>query len=120
MSPIFYYIKENDMKILTIREIKFNDVYKAAEILKAVKIDIDPEDITDTDTVFGGVKMIMNIVGNAGSAKKEVNEFLGSLFNISGKEFGELNFIQSVNCMKQFKNIDGLSDFFNTVKNFVK
>lgn len=103
------------------RELVFDDVYKMAEILKSIKIDVSDEELANSDnSMVRGVTIFKNVIGNSSTAKKEINEFLGSLFGISGDEFGKLPFIQSMKCIKQFKEIEGFEDFFNSVKDLAK
>jgi hypothetical protein len=108
------------MKLLKIRELVFDDVYIAAEILKSIEIDLTKVDMSSSDPKAVGVNVIKHIVGNSGTAKVEINNFLGSLFGITGEEFGKLKIKQSINCIKQIKELEGLSDFFDSVKDLTK
>lgn len=108
------------MKELKIRQLVFDDVYAAAEILKSIKIDMTDVDMNESDSKVLGINVIKNIIGNAGTAKAEINNFLGSLFGITGEEFGKLSFSQSVKCIKQVKELEGLGDFFGSVKDMMK
>lgn len=107
------------MNNLKIRQLKFNDVYEAAKILKNIDIDVDQK-IFNGDSNIEGLKIILNIISNSEKCKVEINNFLGGLFGISGEEFGNLDFEDSIDCMEQFQNLKGIKRFFNTVKRLMK
>ena len=107
------------MKNLQIRELIWNDVYTAAKILKPLKVDasdIKPDDLN----IVAGITIFKNMIANVGDARVEVDEFLGSLFGLTGDEFNKLPLFKAVNCMKQFKQVDGFDDFFSSVKDIMK
>ena len=102
------------------REIHWDDVYNAAEILKNLKLDMTGVDIENDSPVTAGIPIFKNMISNASVAKVEIDNFLGSLFNITGDEFNKLPFLKAAKCMKQFKDMDGFDDFFSSVKDMMK
>jgi len=73
-------------------------------------------DIENDNSIVSGIMIFKNMIAEVGEAKKEVDEFLGSLFNITGEEFNKLPLMVAANCVKQFKNMEGFDDFFSSVK----
>jgi len=108
------------MNELKIRELVWDDVYVAAKILKPLKVDVDGIDEVNDSGLKAGITVFKNMIAHAGDAKDEINEFLGSLFDITGDEFGNLPLFTAGKCMKQFKELDGFEDFFRSVKDMMK
>jgi len=92
------------------RQLTTNDVFKMSRILK--KININLESGTDEEI---GINLLVQIAENAHLAQTEINEFLGSLNNMTGEEFGNLPIKESMEIMKEFKKLDGIVDFFSLV-----
>ena len=107
-------VQKMDLKI---RQLKFNDIYDAAKILKNIKVELTEEELTrvSNDGIKAGITVIKNIVAESKEAKEEINSFLGGLFGITGEEFGELNMVQTAKCIKQLKELEGISGFFDAV-----
>lgn len=93
------------------RQLTTNDVFKMSRILKKINIDLDSKG-TDEEI---GMKLLVQIAENAYLAQNEINEFLGSLNNMTGEEFGNLPIKESMAIMKEFKQLDGIVDFFSLV-----
>jgi|LGVE01.1.fsa_nt_gb hypothetical protein len=108
------------MKKLKMREVIWNDVYTAAEILKPLKANLNGVDIENDNAVVSGIMIFKNMIAEIGDAKKEMDEFLGSLFDITGEEFNKLPLMIAANCIKQFKKQEGFEDFFDLVKDSMK
>lgn len=105
------------MKELKARQLEFDDTYEAVKILKNVNIELTEAQLEEIQqgNLTAAINIMKNIVADAGKAKKEINAFLGGLFGISGEEFGHLGFAQSMDCMKQIKNLEGVGDFMSAV-----
>lgn len=110
------------MEQLKIRQLKFDDVYLVAAILEKVPLELSQADVDAlaTDWMRAGIGVIKNLIGHSPQAKSEINNFLGSLFDISGEDFGDLNFVQVASCMKQLKELEGLSDFLDAVSQLIE
>jgi hypothetical protein len=93
------------------RQLTTNDVFKMSRILKKININLDSKG-TDEEI---GMKLLVQIAENAHLAQTEINEFLGSLNNMTGEEFGNLPIKESMEIMKEFKQLDGIVDFFTLV-----
>lgn len=92
------------------RQLTTNDVFKMSRILK--KLNINLQSGTDEEI---GINLLVQIAENAHLAQTEINEFLGSLNNMTGEEFGNLPIKESMEIMKEFKQLDGIVDFFSLV-----
>jgi hypothetical protein len=93
------------------RQLTTNDVFKMSRILKKININLDSKG-TDEEI---GMKLLVQIAENAHLAQTEINEFLGSLNNMTGEEFGNLPIKESMEIMKEFKQLDGIVYFFTLV-----
>ncbi len=92
------------------RQLTTNDVFKMSRILK--KLNINLQSGTDEEI---GINLLVQIAENAHLAQTEINEFLGSLNNMTGEEFGNLPLKESMAVMNEFKKLDGIVDFFSLV-----
>jgi len=104
------------------RQLKTNDVFSMSRILK--KLNINPKEIKidateNWDEQFG-IAIILKIAENAHLAQTEINDFLGSLSGMTGEEFGNLPITKSIEIIKEFKELDGLADFFGRVGQLMK
>ena len=105
---------------MKIRELKFNDVYAAAKILKKLDIQVTEKEMKMEDGMVKGITIIKNTLAEVGNAQEEINNFLGSLFNITSEEFGNLTIEQSIDAFNQIKNTKGIGTFLNSLKNLMK
>lgn len=86
------------------RDLKTSDIFKASKILKKMNLKFQiSEGMTKHEA---GVHMITQVVENLHLAEKEVNEFMGSLIGISGKEFSELTIVESMKHIEELKKQD--------------
>ena len=92
------------------RQLITNDAFTMSRIIKKLNIKIQGQ--TDEEI---GMELMLQIVENAHMAQSEINDFFGSLSGMSGEEFGKLPISQSLEIIKQFKELDGISDFFKLV-----
>lgn len=98
-----------------LRGLKTKDIFKATKILRAIDLDfskINTEGLTQTQAGMAIVKMIFE---NLDKAENEINEFIGDLAGMTAEEFSELDFEDTVEIIKQFKEIKGLDVFFKQV-----
>ena len=93
------------------RQLTTNDVFKMSRILKKININLDSKG-TDEEI---GMKLLMQIAENAYLAQNEINEFFGDLVGMTGEEFGNLPIKESMAIMSEFKQLDGVADFFSLV-----
>jgi hypothetical protein len=105
---------------MDMREIKFNDVYEAAKILKAIDIKVTKEHQKIKDPMVKGITILKDNLSDIGKAKKEINNFLGNWFGMTGEEFGELSLKDTMNAFKQIKETEGIDTFLNSVKGMMK
>lgn len=92
------------------RQLITNDAFTMSRIMKKLNVEIKGQ--TDEEI---GMELLLQIVENAHMAQSEINEFFGGLVEISGEEFGKMPITQSLEIIKQFKGLDGISDFFKLV-----
>jgi len=97
---------------LKIRQLIWNDIYDVADIVKGMDIKV-PEG--ERDPQKAGMIMMKSMLGQTKGAKKQINEFLGSLFGITGAEFGKLSLSESIKAIKQLSELEDLKDFFDSV-----
>lgn len=96
------------------RQLITNDIFAMSRILKKLQIDTNfnlGKDDKNSDESLG-VQVIVKIAENAHLAQTEINNFIGELAGTSGEEFGKLPIKESLEIIKQFKELDGISDFF--------
>lgn len=93
------------------RQLKTNDVFLMSRILKKININLDSKG-TDEEI---GLKLLMQVAENAYLAQSEINTFLGDLVGMTGEEFGNLPLKESMPIMNEFKQLDGVADFFSLV-----
>ena len=104
INPEFKIIK-GDKKM---RQLITNDIFKMSRILKKLEIKIIAN---GTDAQFM-TDLIVKVAENAYIAQDEINDFIGSLAGMTAEEFGNLPIKESIEIVKDFKSLDGVSDFF--------
>lgn len=114
---------------MEIRALRTNDIFKMSKILKKIGVKVDTfsgeinketgERKKKTQEQLGG-EIILQVFENLHLAQNEVNEFLGDLVGMAGKDFGELPLEQSFEIIQQFKNIPGLVNFFKSAGQLTK
>lgn len=90
------------------RQLITNDVFKMSRILKKIEL----KGINGGSDEELGVAILIKAAENLFLAQDEVNEFLGDLCGMTGKEFGELPLTQSAELIQEFKKLDGVKLFF--------
>jgi len=98
------------------RQLITNDVFTMSRILK--KMDLKFED-TETDEELV-LDLIKKVAENAYMAQNEINNFLGELSGMTGEEFGKLPIKESIAIIKEFKQLDGINDFFKSAGQLTK
>ena len=106
------------------RQLNTNDVFKMSRILKKLELKIDADSFLNDKSKNSDEKFFIDIfqkiLENMGNAQTEVNDFLGSLAGMSGKDFGELPIKDSLAIIKEFKELDGVVDFFKYASQLMK
>lgn len=98
------------------RELKWNDAYEAAKILKGITIELTEQDVESaTNQYAAGINAIKNAIANSGRARKEIDSFVGGLFGLSGEEFNQLPMDEAMDCMDAFMSAKGSMRFFKLV-----
>ena len=96
------------------RQLTTNDVFKMSRILKRLNLSVSEIQIADGENsdqqLF--LSLAAKIAENIHMAQNEVNDFLGGLCEMSGEEFGDLPLVESIEKVKEFKNLEGISAFF--------
>ena len=101
------------MSKYTMRPLKTTDIFKASKILKELEIKVEVEEGETAEQV--GVKIVQTALENLHKAENSVNDFVGGLVGLSGKEFGELPLDESFEILTQFKNQKGIGNFLGLV-----
>lgn len=91
------------------RQLITDDLFTMSQILKKLEIVADPKLEDDGAIVLDVLKKILE---NAHLARTEINDFFGELSGMTGEQFGKLPIKESKAIMKEFKELDGVSDFF--------
>jgi hypothetical protein len=101
------------------RELIFSDVFKLSRILKKINIknEIDVKDKTQEEV---GVAMFLALGENLYLAEKEINDFMGDLFGMSGEDFGKQNPTAVMKCFDEFRNTKGVAGFFKLAAQLMK
>ena len=93
-----------------LRELKTKDIFKMSKVLKKMNLKINADEGKTQQQV--GAELILSVFENLHLAEIEVNEFLSDMANLTVKEFEELPFEKTMEIIKEFKSIAGLSSFF--------
>jgi len=103
------------------RKLVFNDAYRVSKILRkmGIKINADESGKEKSQNQMGA-DMIQGFFENMDKAQNEINDFLGSLFGMNGKEFGDLPIEDSFNKFQEFKEVPQLQGFFKLVSTLMK
>ena len=108
------------------RKIIFNDAYRVSKILRKIGIKVNADEMddkgkkTDKSQNQFGSEYIQQFIENMDKADKEINDFLGSLFDMKGEEFGKLPIEESFEKFKEFKEVPQLASFFKLVSTLMK
>ena len=96
------------------RDLVFNDVFAFSRILKKANIKKDLDVKGKTTQAEMGAEMIVTFLENIDLAKNEINDFMGSLTGMTGKEFSHLPNTEALAYFEEFKNQPGINDFFKS------
>ena len=99
------------------RQLITDDLFAMSQILKKLEIVPDPN-LEDDGQIF--LDVLKKVLENAHLARTEINDFLGDLSGKTGEEFGKLPIKESKAIMKEFKELDGISDFFELAGKLTK
>lgn len=111
------------------RQLQTNDVFRMSRIFKKLSIkasDIDlgaeqeKEEAPENADEKLALAVILKVVENLYLAQAEINEFLGDLVGMTGDEFGKLPIKETIRHIKEFKELDGIADFFARVGQWTK
>lgn len=100
---------------MKLRTIKFNDAFTLSKIIDKLQIKFEKGLKTDIEV---GADFILKVMQNTHKAQNEVNDFMGSLFAITGEEFGELPIKTVLDCFNELANSEDFKDFFKSVAKF--
>lgn len=96
------------------RQLTTNDVFKMSRILKRLNLSVSDIQVADGENsdqqLF--LSLAVKIAENVHLAQNEANDFLGDLCGMSGEEFGNLPLTETIEKVKEFKGLDGISNFF--------
>ena len=93
------------------RQLITDDLFAMSQILKKLEIVPDPN-LEDDGQIF--LDVLKKVAENAYMAQTEINNFLGELSGMTGEEFGKLPLKESLAIIKEFKQLDGINDFFKS------
>jgi hypothetical protein len=113
---------------LTVRKLGFGDVFPMSKILKKINLKIDaseiankinPEDLKKPDALERvGLLAILPIIHqaleNIHLAESEVNDFLGSLVGMSGKDFSQLSLEEGIFVIGQLARQKQVASFLKS------
>ena len=100
------------------RELKMKDIFKMSKILK--KMDLKVGDVAEKTQKQVGAELILEVFENLHLAEAEVNEFLADMKGIAVTEFEELPIDKTMEIIKEFKEMKGLSSFFKQANQSTK
>lgn len=96
------------------RGLVFDDVFAFSRILKKANIKKDLDVKGKTTQAEVGAEMITTFLENMDRAKNEINDFMGSLTDMTGEEFAQLPITEALAHFEEFKNQPGIYDFFKS------
>jgi hypothetical protein len=92
-----------------LRGLKTSDIFKMSKILKKMGLKVDAGDKSQRQM---GAEFILTVFENIHLAEFEVNEFLADMCGMKPEEFAELPIEKTLEIIKDFKQIPGISNFF--------
>lgn len=92
------------------RSLITKDIFKMSKIMKKMGLKIDAGEGKTQQQV--GAELILSVFENLHLAENEVNEFLSDMVEMKVEDFEELPVEKTLEIIKEFKNISGLSNFF--------
>ena len=104
-----------EKKIEFKRGLKTKDIFRASKILRKIELDMTKLDATGLSEAQAGMSLIKAVFENLDKAENEVNEFISDLVGMTPEEFSELDLEDSIEIIKEFKNLKGLDIFFKQV-----
>lgn len=100
------------------RNLKLKDAFAVSRILKKMHIRPDVQDGMTQEQL--GADLVFKFVENIGEAEDEVLALLADLKEMKPEELAELDFEEMANLIEDFKNLKGLSGFFQQVGKLMK
>ena len=106
-----------------IRELVTSDIFTLSRIfgkmkikpdLEGIKGKIKDEKIKEEAGILIIIELVKTSLENLHLAQKEISEFLADLVGITSEEFEKLPIKETINIIKQFKKVEGISDFLKT------
>lgn len=106
------------MELKEFRKLTGNDIFYMSKILSKMDLKIDlTEGMTQEQL---GADLVMKILNNLHLAKDDVNNFLGGLIGMKGKDFGELPLDEYFGYIEKFKDTEGIGDFLKRAGKLMK
>lgn len=115
------------------RQLQTNDIFSMSRILKKLDLKFEFKDKAeggqagsdcpeneeqDSNSIKTDEELVLDLIKkvaeNAYMAQAEINNFLGELSGMTGEEFGKLPIKESLAVIKEFKQLDGINDFFKS------
>jgi hypothetical protein len=114
----------------SVRSLKTGDIFKMSKIIKKLGLKVETtykevneegKEVVKTKTQEQiGTEVLMSVAENLHLAEEEVSDFLGGLAGLSGRQFSELPIDLTVQIMKQFKTLPGVSSFLQQAGQLTK
>ncbi len=107
---------------MKIRNLKGKDIFAVSKLFKKLDIDLNTKnaDGTDKTQMEVGAEVIQTFISNLHLVEEDANEFLGSLVNMTGEQFGELDIDFYFEVIEQFKDAVMGTDFFTKLKGLIQ
>lgn len=96
------------------RKLKTKDIFKFSKVLSKIEMDFTSIKTDGLNQSQAGIAIMKLVFENLHKAEDEVAEFIGDLVGLTGEEFSDLEFEDTLVIMEQFKNIKGLDTFFKS------
>lgn len=100
------------------RNLKLKDTFAVSRILK--KMHIRPDVTKGVTQEQLGADLLFKFIENIGEAEDEVLALLADLKGMNAEELAEQDFEEMANLIEDFKNLKGLSGFFQQVGKLMK
>ena len=94
-----------------------SDVFKMSKILKKMDLKLETEGKTQAEV---GTQLVVHVMSNLHMAENEINEFVGSLVNLSAEDFAQLPITESLKYFEEFKSLPGIGSFLKSAVKSMK
>lgn len=95
-----------------LRGLKTKDIFALSRVIKAMGITVDVKAGMKGNEI--GAQLIKQVIENFGDAEGELSAFIADLAGLTKEQFLDLDFEDTVEIIKEFRNLKGIQGFFTS------